>query len=78
MNKSVLSLALMAALSGCSLMPDYQRPDAPTPESWPEGEAYIGSASAVKGRQMEMEWQAFFRDPALRELIRVALENNRD
>ena len=37
MNKSVLSLALMAALSGCSLMPDYQRPDAPTPETWPEG-----------------------------------------
>ncbi len=78
MNKSVLSLALMAALSGCSLIPDYQRPEAPTAASWPEGEAYLASASAAKGQQMEMDWQTFFKDPALRELISVALENNRD
>lgn len=78
MNKSVLSLALMAALSGCSLIPDYQRPDTPVAGSWPEGEAYVGSASAAKGQQMEMDWQTFFRDPALRELISVALANNRD
>ena len=78
MNKSILSLALLAVLSGCSLMPDYQRPEAPTPSSWPQGEAYTGSISAAKGQPMEMDWQTFFRDPALRELISVALENNRD
>ena len=39
MNKSVMAVALMAALSGCSLIPEYQRPDAPTAANWPEGEA---------------------------------------
>lgn len=78
MNKSVLSLALMAALSGCSLIPEYQRPDAPTATSWPEGEAYVGVVNGGQGQQMDLGWEEFFRDPVLRQLIDVALENNRD
>ncbi len=78
MNKSVLSLALMAALGGCSLIPEFQRPDAPSPANWPEGEAYEGASAATQGGSMALGWQAFFRDPALRRLIGVALENNRD
>jgi multidrug efflux system outer membrane protein len=78
MNKSLLSVALLAALSGCSLIPEYQRPDTPTAGSWPEGEAYVGAASATQGQQMDRSWQSFFRDPALRQLIDVALQNNRD
>ena len=77
MNKSVLSLALLAALSGCSLIPEYQRPDAPTATSWPEGEAYVG-VNGGQGQQMDLGWEEFFRDPVLRQLIDVALENNRD
>ncbi|AHL77173.1 multidrug transporter [Stutzerimonas stutzeri] len=77
MNKSVMTLALMTALSGCSLIPEYQRPDAPTAANWPEGEAYEGVVSAAQGQQ-KLDWEAFFRDPALRQLIGVALENNRD
>lgn len=77
MNKSVLSLALMAALSGCSLIPEFQHPDLSSPASWPEGEAYNGAGSATHG-QMALDWQSFFRDPALRQLVSVALENNRD
>lgn len=78
MNKSVLSLALMTALSGCSLIPDFERPEPSSPASWPEGEAYEGAVSSTQGPQMGLGWQAFFRDPALRQLISVALENNRD
>ncbi|MFL9814196.1 efflux transporter outer membrane subunit [Stutzerimonas sp. VN223-3] len=78
MNKSVLSLALMAALSGCSLIPEYQRPDAPTATSWPEGEAYTSAVNGAQGQQMDLAWEEFFRDPALRQLIGVALESNRD
>ena len=77
MNKSVMALALMAALSGCSLIPEYQRPDAPVAANWPEGEAYEGASNATQ-RQQTLDWEAFFRDPALRQLIGVALENNRD
>ena len=78
MNKSLLSVALLAALSGCSLIPEYQRPEAPTSAAWPDGEAYVGAVSAAQGQQMDMGWQAFFRDPTLRQLIDVALQNNRD
>lgn len=75
MNRSLLSIALLAALSGCSLIPDYQRPEAPVAANWPQGEAYAvdnEQAAAVPG------WREFFRDPALQQLIEVALENNRD
>lgn len=77
MNKSVLTLALAAALGGCSLIPDYQRPDTPAAANWPEGEAYA-QGSASEGQAQDLDWQRFFRDPQLRQLIGVALENNRD
>ncbi len=76
MNKSLLSLALVAALSGCSLIPEYQRPDAPVPADWPQGEAYSKASPAA--RAQALGWREFFRDPALQQLIEVALENNRD
>ncbi|WP_017245415.1 AdeC/AdeK/OprM family multidrug efflux complex outer membrane factor [Stutzerimonas stutzeri] len=75
MNKSLLSLALLAALSGCSLIPDYQRPQSPVADAWPEGPAYATGAAQA---QRELGWREFFRDPALQQLIEVALENNRD
>ena len=76
MNKSLLSLALAAALSGCSLIPDYQRPDAPVAGDWPQGEAY--PQAGVQTSDQALGWREFFRDPALQQLIEVALENNRD
>ncbi len=76
MKKSVLSLALLAALSGCSLIPEYQRPEAPVADSWPQGEAYAAQAGTTAAPNLD--WQTFFRDPALRRLIGLALENNRD
>src|SRR5690606_936601 len=69
-------MALLAALSGCSLIPDYQRPDAPVADSWPQGEAY--GPSAASAQAAELGWREFFHDPALQRLIEVALENNRD
>ncbi|KRW69624.1 multidrug transporter [Pseudomonas sp. TTU2014-105ASC] len=76
MNKSLLSLALMTALTGCSLIPDYQRPDAPVADDWPQGEAY--QQGAAQASEQTLGWREFFRDPALQQLIEVALENNRD
>jgi len=75
-NKSLLSLALMTALTGCSLIPDYQRPDAPVAGDWPQGEAY--QQGAAQAFEQTLGWREFFRDPALQQLIEVALENNRD
>ena len=76
MNKSMLSLSLLLALGGCSLIPEYQRPAAPVAATLPVAGVYAGTARA-DARALP-EWRGFFRDPVLQRLIGVALENNRD
>ncbi|WP_025130134.1 efflux transporter outer membrane subunit [Pseudomonas sp. PH1b] len=74
MRNSPLPLAILAlALGGCSLIPDYQRPPPPVAAHYPEGEAYA-PASGAPGAN----WHSLFQDPLLQQLIRDALENNRD
>jgi multidrug efflux system outer membrane protein len=77
-KRSVLPLALaVSLLSGCSLIPDYERPQAPVAQAWPEGPAAQAAASGSSAAEV-LEWNSFFRDPALRQLMQVALDNNRD
>ncbi|KAA2212389.1 efflux transporter outer membrane subunit [Teichococcus oryzae] len=73
-------LALAAALlGGCSLIPDYERPAAPIPAAWPQGEAYRAvSAAPGQATADALAWDEFFLDPGLRQLIDIALRNNRD
>ncbi|MCP1607664.1 outer membrane protein, multidrug efflux system [Pseudomonas citronellolis] len=79
MRKSLLSLALAtAALSGCSLIPDYQRPEAPVAQAYPQGPAYAGAQGGGATAAADLDWQRFFSDPQLRRLVEVALDNNRD
>ncbi|SDY81692.1 AdeC/AdeK/OprM family multidrug efflux complex outer membrane factor [Pseudomonas sp. NFIX28] len=78
MSKSLLSLAITAAvLSGCSLIPDYQQPEAPVAAQYPQGPAY-SPAEAANQAAAEQGWRQFFHDPALQQLIQTALVNNRD
>jgi len=71
--KKKLSLALAAAaLAGCSFIPTYERPAAPVPAAFPLLAADSGTAAA------QLPWQEFFPDPRLRDLITIALANNRD
>nr|WP_276583694.1 AdeC/AdeK/OprM family multidrug efflux complex outer membrane factor [Pseudomonas sp. RIT-PI-AD] len=73
----MIPLALVAALAGCSLNPEYRRPDAPVAAQWPQGEGYATPASTQASAE-ELGWREFFRDPALRQLVETALDNNRD
>ena len=70
-----LTCALLAAgvLTGCTLAPTYERPEAPVAASYPveETEQADGDAAAIG-------WRNFFPDPRLRVLIGSALDNNRD
>jgi multidrug efflux system outer membrane protein len=78
-RQSLLSLAVTAALlGGCSLIPDYQRPEAPVAADWPQGEAYGSAAAEGERAAADLQWREFFRDPALQQLVQLALENNRD
>lgn len=71
-NKPVL-LVLAALLAGCSLQPEYHRPESPVAPAW----AQETSADAARVAS-SIEWRAFFPDPRLQALIAAALENNRD
>ena len=76
MRKSILTLSILLALGGCSLIPDYQRPDAPVADAWPQGPAYAAEAGQVDAAVPA--WRSFFSEPALQRAIEVALANNRD
>ena len=75
MRRSLLSLAVASILlGGCSLIPDYQRPASPVDSLWP---SEAGGAQTVTAAA-DLDWRAFFKDPALQGLIDTALVNNRD
>ncbi|WP_434679977.1 AdeC/AdeK/OprM family multidrug efflux complex outer membrane factor [Pseudomonas sp. R1-18] len=78
MSKSLISLAVAAfILGGCSLIPEYNQPEAPVAAQYPQGPAYT-PAEAANMAAAEQGWRQFFRDPALQQLIQTALVNNRD
>lgn len=68
----VMVLSAGLVLGGCSLAPVYQQPEAPIPTQW----SVTDSPAAVTIAQLD--WQSFVRDAQLRELIGLALDNNRD
>ena len=71
MNPHLGIAALILLLSGCMLGPDYQAPDIDTPDQFLEAGASGESIANLK-------WWELFDDPAMNELIAVALEENRD
>jgi multidrug efflux system outer membrane protein len=72
MKPTLLALSIAALLSGCSLIPSYERPAAPVASAWSTEAPTAGSLDALS------DWRAFFLDPQLQQLIQVALDNNRD
>src|SRR4029077_20800758 len=64
-------LVLAGGLAGCAVGPDYKRPEVLTPTDWrngPEGRDSLG----------DLGWWELFKDPALHELIGIAVVANRD
>lgn len=79
MSKSLL-LALCGAglvLGGCSMAPEYQRPESPVPTQWPAGPAY-GQPATEAPATVDLKWREFFTDERLQQTIEMALDNNRD
>jgi multidrug efflux system outer membrane protein len=72
-------LLLLAGLAGCSLIPDYHRPELPVADAWPAGPASAGlAAPAGSVPASDLGWRDFFTDPVAQELIALSLANNRD
>ncbi|MBF4989400.1 efflux transporter outer membrane subunit [Methylophilus sp. 14] len=66
-------LVLAFAMSSCSLVPEYFRPAAPVPETYP-GQSNNESVTEAP----PLTWQSYFADADLQKLIQVGLEHNRD
>lgn len=68
MTKTLIALGVTLMMGGCSMAPDYQRPELPQGVSW---QADLAAGELAPWRQQ-------FQDPALQTLIGTALESNRD
>lgn len=78
MRRALMSSLALLALSACSLIPDYHRPSPGVSPQWPAGPASL-SADGTKGANAaDLGWSKFFTDPVAQDLIRLALDNNRD
>jgi len=81
MGRKRVPLAAITAvlLAGCTLAPNYTRPEAPVPATWPGGPAYDNAqVSPGAPAAAEVPWREYFTDERLRQLIETALRNNRD
>jgi multidrug efflux system outer membrane protein len=79
-GKSPLLLVLATVLcTGCTMIPDYMRPEAPVPADWPTGPAYPAPPAPPSAPVADdLRWREFFVDERLQEIIATALQNNRD
>jgi multidrug efflux system outer membrane protein len=72
--KPCLAILPLLIFTACNLAPQYNRPDLPVVNQWPN----------VKKNQLQEEaaaqisWRNFFKSPDLQMVISKALENNRD
>ncbi len=77
-NATPVVVGIGLVLAGCTLAPKYERPSAPVPAAWPSGPAYARANTTNARVATDLDWQQFFTDQNLREVIGTALTNNRD
>ncbi len=70
------TLVLAGLLSACSLAPTYETPAAPVPTQWTATAA--ASATEAAEAAAPVQWQQFFGNAQLREVIELTLAHNRD
>ena len=78
MKRRLISSLAILALSACSFIPHYHRPQSPVPDRW-GADAAPGATAAAHGPSVDqIGWQDVFTDPRLQRLVEIALENNRN
>ena len=82
MHKSLPAIASLVLLAGCAAprRQTYSQPPAsPAPPAWNTGGAAPDApAAAAAPAAADLKWQEFFTDGKLRQVIQLALANNRD
>ena len=72
MTRRLLAASLALLAGGCAVGPNYKRPSVPVPPTWRELPAAEAESLA------NTPWWQMFDDPQLQELIRIALQENKD
>jgi multidrug efflux system outer membrane protein len=72
--RALPTLAAVAMMAGCSMIPTYERPAAPVAANFPD--AATGAANSLSAAATP--WQQFFKDARLKRLLALSLQNNRD
>lgn len=67
-----LAAALILTLAGCSLAPQHERPQPPLAANWSASAEMAGASEAAT-----LGWSSFIQDVQLRQLVGLALDNNR-
>ena len=71
MKRLALSILVITLTAGCAVGPDYKRPVAETPPAWRVEYSYAAEVANTR-------WWQQFDDPALNQLIDIALRENKD
>lgn len=80
-NKIITTALLLVIMTGCSMIPEYNRPEPAISKNWPEGKAYLPPDSerpATGSLASDIAWKAYFKSAGLKALIERTLENNQD
>jgi len=73
----LVSLALVAALAGCAVGPDYKRPAVNAPAAYRTAESDTNAPAGAKSFA-DLGWQSIYDDPQLKAYIAEALTNSWD
>lgn len=79
MNKK--SLLLLPFLAGCTMIPDYTPAELPVANQWPDQQTASERKAGTpeeKTPAAHIAWNDFFKSPELQNVLRAALENNRN
>ena len=83
MNRKLflLPFVILFLLAGCTMAPEYTRPESPVPSKWTTGKTLIYAEDATDESTpiaSALTWREFITDTRLRTIIEIALKNNRD
>jgi len=73
MRERVFIICMITALAGCTVGPNYKRPNVPSPPQFRAAEQQPSQTSLG-----DVKWFSLFEDQVLRDLIKEALEKNYD
>lgn len=77
--RGLVTLMITVGLAGCTLGPDYVRPDIALPDAYhPPTASQAPFANIQTQESIKTDWWTLFKDPLLNELMQTALVNNAD